>query len=120
MSFVFGWHWHVVFPVVQTQPLLDWWLVSMVCSCCSSLLFLFAMQTEAEYEKEKLNERIARLSGGVAVIQVCLGCCLFIGGLVVQSGSLMWLCWIYQRLFLCYSPHPNTMFCRLVHRPRLS
>jgi len=26
--------------------------------------------TEAEYEKEKLNERIARLSGGVAVIQV--------------------------------------------------
>lgn len=28
------------------------------------------VQTEAEYEKEKLNERIARLSGGVAVIQV--------------------------------------------------
>lgn len=28
------------------------------------------LQTEAEYEKEKLNERIARLSGGVAVIQV--------------------------------------------------
>ena len=27
-------------------------------------------QAEAEYEKEKLNERIARLSGGVAVIQV--------------------------------------------------
>ncbi|KAL4423737.1 hypothetical protein ABPG75_001038 [Micractinium tetrahymenae] len=27
-------------------------------------------ETEAEYEKEKLNERIARLSGGVAVIQV--------------------------------------------------
>ena len=26
--------------------------------------------TDAEYEKEKLNERIARLSGGVAVIQV--------------------------------------------------
>jgi len=26
--------------------------------------------TEAEYEKEKLNERIARLSGGVAIIQV--------------------------------------------------
>ena len=26
--------------------------------------------TEAEYEKEKLNERIARLSGGVAVLQV--------------------------------------------------
>ncbi|KAI7844899.1 hypothetical protein COHA_001548 [Chlorella ohadii] len=29
-----------------------------------------AAETEAEYEKEKLNERIARLSGGVAVIQV--------------------------------------------------
>ncbi len=26
--------------------------------------------TDAEYEKEKLNERIARLSGGVAIIQV--------------------------------------------------
>lgn len=26
--------------------------------------------TEQDYEKEKLNERIARLSGGVAVIQV--------------------------------------------------
>lgn len=28
--------------------------------------------TEQEYEKEKLNERIARLSGGVAIIQVCV------------------------------------------------
>lgn len=28
---------------------------------------------EQEYEKEKLNERIAKLSGGVAVIQVLLG-----------------------------------------------
>ena len=27
--------------------------------------------TEQEYEREKLNERIARLSGGVAIIQVC-------------------------------------------------
>ena len=27
---------------------------------------------EQEYEKEKLNERIAKLSGGVAVIQVIL------------------------------------------------
>lgn len=26
--------------------------------------------TEQEYEREKLNERIARLSGGVAIIQV--------------------------------------------------
>ena len=29
-----------------------------------------AAETEQEYEKEKLQERIARLSGGVAVIQV--------------------------------------------------
>ena len=27
-------------------------------------------ETEQEYEKEKLNERVARLSGGVAIIQV--------------------------------------------------
>ena len=27
---------------------------------------------EQDYEKEKLNERIAKLSGGVAVIQACL------------------------------------------------
>jgi chaperonin GroEL (HSP60 family) len=27
---------------------------------------------DQEYEKEKLNERIAKLSGGVAVIQVTL------------------------------------------------
>ncbi len=29
-----------------------------------------AAATEQEYEREKLNERIARLSGGVAIIQV--------------------------------------------------
>lgn len=27
--------------------------------------------TDQDYEREKLNERIARLSGGVAIIQVC-------------------------------------------------
>lgn len=31
-----------------------------------------AADTEQDYEKEKLNERIARLSGGVAIIQVRL------------------------------------------------
>lgn len=32
---------------------------------------LFALQAaEQDYEREKLNERIAKLSGGVAVIQV--------------------------------------------------
>lgn len=31
---------------------------------------LFSQAAEQEYEKEKLNERIAKLSGGVAVIQV--------------------------------------------------
>jgi chaperonin GroEL len=29
-----------------------------------------AADTEQDYEREKLNERIARLSGGVAIIQV--------------------------------------------------
>lgn len=37
---------------------------------CSKTLILQA--AEQEYEKEKLNERIAKLSGGVAVIQVLL------------------------------------------------
>lgn len=32
--------------------------------------FLSAQVAEQDYEKEKLNERIAKLSGGVAVIQV--------------------------------------------------
>ena len=30
-------------------------------------------ETEQDYEKEKLNERVARLSGGVAIIQVWSG-----------------------------------------------
>jgi len=30
--------------------------------------------TDQDYEKEKLNERIARLSGGVAIIQVPHSC----------------------------------------------
>ena len=30
-------------------------------------------ETEQDYEKEKLNERVARLSGGVAIIQVWFG-----------------------------------------------
>lgn len=38
---------------------------------CGFLYKLFFLQVaEQEYEKEKLNERIAKLSGGVAVIQV--------------------------------------------------
>lgn len=49
-------------------------LPALCFACASSLLHPAAAaalpQTEAEYEKEKLNERIARLSGGVAVIQV--------------------------------------------------
>ena len=32
-------------------------------------------ETEQDYEKEKLNERVARLSGGVAIIQVPLPAC---------------------------------------------
>lgn len=34
---------------------------------------LHLQATETDYEKEKLSERIAKLSGGVAVIQVNLG-----------------------------------------------
>ncbi|KAF6142794.1 hypothetical protein GIB67_002658 [Kingdonia uniflora] len=47
------------------------------CVHCNDLTFstlwyysLVVMVVEHEYEKEKLNERIAKLSGGVAVIQV--------------------------------------------------
>jgi chaperonin GroEL len=32
-----------------------------------------AEATEQDYEREKLNERVARLSGGVAIIQVGAG-----------------------------------------------
>jgi hypothetical protein len=35
-------------------------------------LILFDQAADQEYEKEKLNERVAKLSGGVAVIQVLL------------------------------------------------
>lgn len=34
------------------------------------VLCLCSQNAEQEYEKEKLNERIAKLSGGVAIIQV--------------------------------------------------
>lgn len=33
-------------------------------------IFLCFQQADQDYEKEKLNERIAKLSGGVAIIQV--------------------------------------------------
>lgn len=38
--------------------------------------------TGQDYEREKLNERIARLSGGVAIIQVCgvVEACVLRGG----------------------------------------
>lgn len=55
-------------------------ITSLFLLCCALLSFYFLMisyhskpnfqATEQEYEKEKLNERIAKLSGGVAVIQV--------------------------------------------------
>jgi hypothetical protein len=38
-------------------------------------MFFFFQAAEQEYEKEKLNERIAKLSGGVAVIQVYSSLC---------------------------------------------
>lgn len=34
--------------------------------------------TTSDYEKEKLNERLAKLSDGVAVLKVCLGWTLMI------------------------------------------
>ena len=38
---------------------------------CYLFLNIWRMQVaEQEYEKEKLNERIAKLSGGVAILQV--------------------------------------------------
>lgn len=46
------------------------------------------LSSEQEYEKEKLNERIARLSGGVAIIQVCVGGGGTPGGGVRQSSSM--------------------------------
>lgn len=44
------------------------------CVILSLVINVVYMQAaEQDYEKEKLNERIAKLSGGVAVIQVNLG-----------------------------------------------
>ncbi len=42
--------------------------------------------TEQEYEREKLNERIARLSGGVAIIQVRVCVCVCV--CVCRAGIL--------------------------------
>ena len=46
-------------------------------------------QTEMDYEREKLNERIARLAGGVAIIQVrgSTGCPLLAPGLVACGAE---------------------------------
>ncbi|KAF6140189.1 hypothetical protein GIB67_029194, partial [Kingdonia uniflora] len=45
-----------------------------------SLRYLAFGVTEQNYEKEKLNERIAKLSGGVAVIQVAVEEGIIVGG----------------------------------------
>ena len=46
-------------------------LVEMLILLLALTKFYMLLQAaEQEYEKEKLNERIAKLSGGVAVIQV--------------------------------------------------
>jgi len=42
---------------------------------------------EQEYEKEKLNERIAKLAGGVAVIQV-------------MSSTQIAICYLFNTLFI--------------------
>ena len=54
--------------LLHPRPLLQ--LEQQQTKLTATLSSSLAPQTEAEYEKEKLNERIARLSGGVAVIQV--------------------------------------------------
>jgi chaperonin GroEL (HSP60 family) len=52
-------------------------VISSVCSIFySSLDDVFMQVAEQDYEKEKLNERIAKLSGGVAVIQVFSNPCI--------------------------------------------
>lgn len=38
--------------------------------CVLVVLCMFPKVADQDYEKEKLNERIAKLSGGVAIIQV--------------------------------------------------
>jgi hypothetical protein len=43
--------------------------------------------TEQEYEKEKLNERIARLSGGVAIIQVRTGRWVWVVSVCREEGG---------------------------------
>jgi hypothetical protein len=43
----------------------------------SRCTFSVVQDTEQDYEKEKLQERIARLSGGVAIIQVSSGVASF-------------------------------------------
>ena len=41
------------------------------CCCCPTLLLPQAMdQSTSDYDREKLQERLAKLSGGVAVLKV--------------------------------------------------
>lgn len=48
------------------------WIFLLFCwrTVCANIKHLSLQVAEQDYEKEKLSERIAKLSGGVAVIQV--------------------------------------------------
>lgn len=50
-----------------------------------------AEATEQDYEREKLNERIARLSGGVAIIQVRAGAAARAWAGAGAPGAAVWL-----------------------------
>ena len=66
------------------------------------MLFYFWQAAEQDYEKEKLNERIAKLSGGVAVIQVNLS---FFAMTSIWCFSLLFtkICfWFYVLLVLSF------------------
>lgn len=62
----------LVYTHVDLQVLLevDFHSLFELRRCLFGLFIIFDQVAEQEYEKEKLNERIAKLSGGVAVIQV--------------------------------------------------
>lgn len=54
-------------------------------------------ETSSEYEKEKLNERLAKLSRGVAVLKVSNHCIVIGYSNDVPSSSVIWCikytCW---------------------------
>ncbi|XP_040938271.1 uncharacterized protein [Gossypium hirsutum] len=59
---------------------------------------------EQDYEKEKLNKRIAKLSGGVAVIQgVCWNSQFGIQRLSTETGAVSIYCGFWESYALAFS-----------------